>query len=215
MVVVVVLAAVLLTRLVMNGVMFYILRTAVRTTEHQVKEHFVRALASYGEMVEEKQKESIRLAEQIQGMKKEASDMEEIIDVLKGSPFYQPHQMAGGKLAPLAQYVDKGFFDNYRRAKDLMRVLDKRKIIEEVKSHLSYKGDLERYETISKLLTTLDFDTVYQLGTVEPEEQLRVLDELLKGRESELFLEYVRSQKDPLSFQILSFLDWLRQQQSM
>ena len=38
--IILVLAAVLIVMLAMNGVIFYILRTAVHATEHQVRDHF-------------------------------------------------------------------------------------------------------------------------------------------------------------------------------
>lgn len=212
--VILVLALVLLTMLAMNAVIFFILRTAVRTTEHQVREHFVRQLAVYDGEVEIKQKESQALDDELSLMKKEAADMKEIIDVLKSSPFYKPHKSEGEKLVPLAHYVDKKFFDSYRTAKDLMKVLDKRAIIERVQSHISYSGDLKRYRLVSSLLETLTFETVYELETVPSKEQLKVLDEVLSGEQHGLFLEYVKELSDPLSFRSSAFLDWLRTQQS-
>lgn len=212
--VILVLAAVLLVMLAMNGLIFYILRTAVRTTEHQVREHFSRELTVFGDTVEEKQRRSMELDSQISDMKKEADDMKEIIDVLKSSPFYRPHKNKGEKLAPLAHYVDRKFFENYRTAKDLMAVLDKKAIVEEVQRQVSYHGDRARYAQLCDLIDTLNFDTVYQLETVPAEEQLQVLDETLKKEQHELFLEYVKGLEKPLNFSILSFLDWLRLQRS-
>ena len=212
--VILVLAAVLLVMLAMNGLIFYILRTAVRTTEHQVREHFSRELTVFGDTVEEKQRRSMELDSQISDMKKEADDMKEIIDVLKSSPFYRPHKNKGEKLAPLAHYVDRKFFENYRTAKDLMAVLDKKAIVEEVQRQVSYHGDRARYAQLCDLIGTLNFDTVYQLETVPAEEQLQVLDETLKEKQHELFLEYVKGLEKPLNFSVLSFLDWLRLQRS-
>ena len=212
--VILVLAAVLLVMLAMNGLIFYILRTAVRTTEHQVREHFSRELTVFGDTVEEKQRRSMELDSQISDMKKEADDMKEIIDVLKSSPFYRPHKNKGEKLAPLAHYVDRKFFENYRTAKDLMAVLDKKAIVEEVQRQVSYHGDRARYAQLCDLMDTLNFDTVYQLETVPAEEQLQVLDETLKEKQHELFLEYVKGLEKPLNFSVLSFLDWLRLQRS-
>ena len=212
--VILVLAAVLLVMLAMNGLIFYILRTAVRTTEHQVREHFSRELTVFGDTVEEKQRRSMELDSQISDMKKEADDMKEIIDVLKSSPFYRPHKNKGEKLAPLAHYVDRKFFENYRTAKDLMAVLDKKAIVEEVQRQVSYHGDRARYAQLCDLIGTLNFDTVYQLETVPAEEQLQVLDETLKEEQHELFLEYVKGLEKPLNFSVLSFLDWLRLQRS-
>ena len=212
--VILVLAAVLLVMLAMNGLIFYILRTAVRTTEHQVREHFSRELTVFGDTVEEKQRRSMELDSQISDMKKEADDMKEIIDVLKSSPFYRPHKNKGEKLAPLAHYVDRKFFENYRTAKDLMAVLDKKAIVEEVQRQVSYHGDRARYAQLCDLIDTLNFDTVYQLETVPAEEQLQVLDETLKEEQHELFLEYVKGLEKPLNFSVLSFLDWLRLQRS-
>lgn len=212
--VILILALVLLTMAAMNAVIFYILRTAVQTTERQVREHFVRQLAVYDSEVEEKQKKSLELDAELTDMKKEASDMKEIIDVLKSSPFYQPHKSEGEKLVPLAHYVDKKFFDSYRTAKDLMSILNKEAIIERVQSHVSYKGDLERYRILSSILETLSFDTVYELETVSAAEQLEVLDEGLSAEQHPLFLEYVEELEDPRTFSALAFLDWLRCEQS-
>lgn len=212
--IILVLAAVLIVMMAMNGVIFYILRTAVRTTEHQVREHFARQMTVFEGTVEEKQRESRELDEQLSDMKKEASDMKEIIDVLKSSPFYKPHKSEGEKLVPLAHYVDKQFFENYRIAKDMLAVLDKKKIIEQVQSLITYTGDAKRYKLVSKLLKTLDFNTVYELETVSGERQLQVLDEALQGEQHELFIEYVKGLKDPLSFRIMEFTDYLRVIQS-
>ena len=212
--VILVLAAVLLVMLAMNGLIFYILRTAVRTTEHQVREHFSREMTVFESTVEEKQRRSRELDTQLSDMKKEADDMKEIIDVLKSSPFYRPHKSEGEKLVPLAHYVDSRFFENYRTAKDLMAVLDKKAIVERVQSRVSYQGDKERYDTLCALTETLNFETVYQLGTVSCREQLQVLDETLKEKQHGLFLEYVKGLEKPLNFSVLSFLDWLRLQRS-
>lgn len=212
--VVLVLAAVLLTMLAMNGVIFYILRTAVRMTEHQIREHFVRSLNVYEGEIEEKQRQSRELDERLGDLKQEAADMEGIVDVLKNSPFYHPQKREGEKLVPLARYVDKDFFDDYRKAKDLMKELDKEEILKSVQSRLHYNGSLRRYHTIEKLLETLNFNTVYQLETLSSEEQLMILDETLAKEEQEIFLEYVRMLEDPFRFEILSFMDWLRFQKS-
>lgn len=212
--VILVLAAVLLVMLAMNGVIFYILRTAVRTTEHQVREHFTRQMSVFDSTVEEKQIRSRELDEQLADMRKEAEDMREIIDVLKSSPFYKPHKSKGEKLVPVAHYVDSKFFEDYRKAKDLMAVLDKKAIVEEVREQLSYQGDKERYADICSLMDTLNFETVYHLETVPSGEQLQVLDETLKEKQHGLFLEYVKGLEKPLEFSVLSFLDWLRIQRS-
>lgn len=212
--IILVLAAVLIVMLAMNGVIFYILRTAVHATEHQVREHFARQMTIFEGTVEEKQRQSKELDDKLSSMKKEAGDMKEIIDVLKSSPFYQPHKSEGDKLVPLAHYVDQKFFDNYRIAKDMLAVLDKKKIIEQVQGRITYSGDVKRYDLVSELLKTLDFDTVYQLETVSGEKQLEVLDEALQGEAHEAFIEYVKGLADPLTFRITEFVDYLRVIQS-
>lgn len=101
--------------------------------------------------------------------------------------------------------MDSKFFEDYRKAKDLMAVLDKKAIVEEVREQLSYQGDKERYADICSLMDTLNFETVYHLETVPSGEQLQVLDETLKEKQHGLFLEYVKGPEKPLEFSVPVF----------
>lgn len=207
---IIVLAVVLAVMVIMNGVMFYVLRMAVIVTGKQVDACFVRELEAYDGFLDQKGRENQQLEEEKKGLQKEITDMQGVMVSLKTSPFYAPRPVPRDLFVPSARYIDNDFFDNHKLVSDRMRGLDKGVIMRRIREKNPYAGDLERYRAACRILEVLQLDALYELATMEGSAQLKVLRESLEGEDRKLLEEYADVPEDG-SFDGLRFVSWLRE----
>lgn len=206
----IVLATVLAVMLIMNGVMFYVLRMAAMVTRRQVNACFVRELEAYEGFLDEKGEENRQLAEEKKDLQKEISDMQGVMVSLKTSPFYAPRPVPRDLFVPTARYIDNDFFDNHKLVGEQMKSLDKAEVMERIREKNPYAGDRERYESACRFLEGLGTGTLYELVTMDGERQLQALRESAQEPDRELLEEYVREREDAV-FDGLGFVSWLRE----
>lgn len=207
---VIVLAMVLVIMVVMNAVMFYVLRTTAILTRKQVSACFVRELEDYDQFLDEQDEENRQLLEEREDLRKEISDMQGVMTSLKSSPFYAPRPVPRDLFVPTARYIDNDFFENHKRVKDLMKGFDKLEVMGRIREKLPYEGNLAEYEAASRILDMLDLNTLYELGTMSEPVQLQVLEESFEGMDKELLERYV-SEQDREKFDCLDFVSWLKE----
>lgn len=206
----IILVVVLAIMLIMNGVMFYVLRTAAIITRKQIKICFVKELEQYEYFLEGKDDENKQLEEQKEELKKEISDMQGVMVSLKSSPFYAPRPVPRDLYVPMARYIDNDFFDNHKLVREQMKSLDKIEVMERIRRKMPYEGDREIYQSACRILKSLSLETLYELGTVEAKAQLSLLREILEGTDRRLLEDYIKEREEQ-EFDSLGFVSWLRE----
>lgn len=206
----IVLAVVLAVMLIMNGVMFYVLRMAAVVTGKQVSACFVRELEAYEGFLDKKGEENLQLAQEKKGLQKEISDMQGVMVSLKTSPFYAPRPVPRDLFVPSARYIDNDFFDNHKLVTDRMRGMDKAEMMERIREKNPYAGDMERYGSACRILESLPLDALYELATMQGTAQLEILGESMEGEDRKLLEEYAQGLQDAC-FDVLGFVSWLRE----
>lgn len=208
----VILGVVLAVMVVMNGAMFYVLRSAAHATKRQVEACFVRELESYNGFLDKKQQENKEIEEKKGKLKEEIREMEGVVLSLKTSPFYAPRPIARELFIPTARYIDNEFFDNHKIVNDMMQEMDYQEIVDEIWKKYAYKGDLDEYETACRILGTLTMDVVYELCTVPTETQLLVIRAiLLQKSEAAMLQRYLQTLPGEEDFDVLDFRTFVRE----
>lgn len=209
----VILGVVLLVMAVMNGALFYVLRTAAFTTRKQVESCFLKELEHYGDYLSEKEEESGRLRMQKESLEKKIEEMEGVMLSLKTSPFYAPRRLERELFIPTARYIDNEFFDNHKRVNDLMKEMDYREIINKIRKKDAYHGDPGLYGAACSVLSFLNMEMSYELCTMPTEIQSEILQKALQGREKELFERYLAQMREDGEFDVLDFRTFVREVQ--
>ena len=137
--------------------------------------------------------------------------MEKDHNSLEVSRFYSPRPVMRDTFIPTARYIDNAFFEDYKKAKNLL-VMDKEEIIRNILEKFPYAGDRKKYEAARGILTTLNFQAVYDLCTVPESYQIAVLREELETEEKLLLEEFMDIlQETAEKFNLMKFLNWLKQ----
>lgn len=207
----VILGVVLAVMVIMNGAMFYVLKTAAAVTKRQVDSCFVKELEEYNGFLSKKQEESKQIAEQKETLKKEIQDMEGVVLSLKTSPFYAPRPIARELFVPTARYIDNEFFDNHKRVNDMLRSMDFQEIVDKVEETNTYHGDMEDYKTACELLDFLNMDMSYELCTLPSETQLLVLRAALQEKMGEMLERFISTLSEESDFDVLDFRTYIRE----
>lgn len=208
----VILAIVLAVMVVMNGAMFYVLRTAAFSAKRQAEACFVRELEDYNSFLEEKRRESGKIEKRKEELKEEIREMEGVIVSLKTSPFYAPKVIPRELFIPTARYIDNEFFDNHKIVNDMMREMDYQEIVDEIRKKYVYRGNLQDYTTACGILSMLSMDVLYELCTVPASTQLLVLRAFLADAGKAAMLErYVRMLPGEETFDVLDFRTYVRE----
>ncbi len=209
----VILGVVMAVMLVMNAMLFYVLRQAAAATRRQVKSNFVAEMEAYSGFLAKKRNESRRIGEEKDALQKEIESLEGVMLSLKTSPFYAPRQVARELFIPTARYIDDEFFDNHKRVTDMLRGMDYQKIVERIASTHMYQGNRDDYETANDLLSLFNMDVSYELCTMEPELQLKLTKRLTTGKGRAMLDRYLlsREEEGEEEFDVLSFRSFLRE----
>ncbi len=212
------LAVVLIVMVVMNGAMFYVLRTAAIVTRKQVDRLFVRKLEQYDSFLDQKENRGAEIEEKREALEAKIRELEGVANAMQSSPFYSPKPVKREAFVPIAHYIHSDFFREHRKVLDQIGQIDFQELVQEVSAGLrktmEQKGlDSEKFHTCGRLLENLSLDTVYQLELLENEQQAAILTDVLSElgtAEQELLEEYL--EENPAErFDTLEFTDWLRQ----
>lgn len=202
---------VLFVMLVMNGALFFVLRTAAAAARRQAQACFVRELEGYSGYIEEKQAENRQIEEEKEKLKKEVGDLESVVLSLKSSPFYAPRPIARELFIPEARYIDNEFFDDHKIVNDMLQDMDYREIVEDIAEKHRYQGNLEKYKLSLTALKILSLGTAYEICTLDAETQKEVCSVLLRENGHELFEEFCGALSGGEEFDVLNFRTFLRE----
>lgn len=207
----VILGIVLVVMFLMNGALFYVLRTAVLSTRRQVEACFVRELEDYNDFLEDRTRECNRIERKKNHLKKEIKEMEGVVLSLKTSPFYAPRPIARELFIPTSRYIDNEFFDNHKRVNDMMKNMDYQEIIRKIQQEHTYRGNRRDYDTACRLLEFLNMEMAYELCTLSSAVQLETLQDALEGDEKEMLDRFLASLLEEEPFDVLRFRTFIRE----
>lgn len=206
--------AVFIAIFLVMGVMIYFiavsLRIVIENATKRVNAYFLSKLGEYDEDFEKKIEEMEELEDQRESLKQEIRILQMDHNSLEASRFYRPRPLMRDTYIPIARYIDNGFFEDYKKAKNLL-VMDKAQIIRDIMEKFPYTGNLKRYQTAKKILDKLNFQAIYDLSGLTEDVQLEVLEEVFTKPEKLLLKEYRDESEDKEHFDLLEFLNWVKQ----
>lgn len=203
--------AVLAAMVVLNLFMGFVIYQIVLITNRQVKRHVTKELENCTAAVDQKMEEFKQMEQKKEKLQHEISSLEGVVLSLKTSPFYAPKAIDRELFIPTARYIDNTFFDNHKVVSDMMKGVDQREIVRNIRKLHAYTGNREDYDTACRLLDFLAVDTAYELCTVTPKLQIETLREALTGREAEMLEEFLRTLGEDEEFDALNFRTYLRE----
>ena len=89
--------------------------------------------------------------------------------------------------------------------------MDKAGIIRTIMEKFPYTGDYQRFTVAQSMLEALDNEVLYDLSSFTGTEQLRFLNEEMKGEANKLLEEFVQPLTDAEDFDCLEMYNWLKQ----
>ena len=207
-------AAVVIVLAVLIYFMVVMLGGVVSQAGRQVDEYFLKSLDKYDDDYKEKLNSINKMYQEKEDLARELRGMKNDLISYKTSPFYAPRPLAREVYIPTARYIDNDFFEEYKVAKDKLMSINKQEVINNIMEKVPFTGDMDRYETVCRVVEKLNFQAVYDLCSIQKEEQLQVLKECLEPKEQKLLLEYLEGMNEAEEFEILSFLDFLKKVKS-
>lgn len=206
--------AIFIAIFVVMAIMIYFvtlsLRIVTENASKKVNSYFLSKLEEFDNDFEDK----LNVMAQLQVEKDEIQQEIRILKMdhrnMEVSRFYKPRPVIRDTYIPIARYIDNGFFEDYKLAKNLL-VMDKEQIIRDIMEKFPYKGNIERYNSAKKIQDMLNFEAVYDLSTFEKEKQLITLDQIFSDGEAKLFEEFVSELSEVNDFELLTFINWIKQ----
>lgn len=203
--------AVLIVMVVLNVFMGFVIRQIVLITNRQVRQHVTRELEKCTAAVDQKMEEIKDMELQKEELQDDISSLEGVVLSLKTSPFYAPRPIARELFIPTARYIDNTFFDNHKLVSDMMKGVDQKEIVRNIRRVHAYSGNREDYDTACGLLKFLGVETAYELCTVSPQLQVETLRGVLTGREAEMLERFLETLDEDEEFDSLNFRTYLRE----
>lgn len=185
------------------------IRVVAENADKRIDNYFLSKLEEY----DNEFKEKINTMEELEAQKKK---LEEEIDNLKFEQnsletpkFYRPRPVIRDTYIPIAHYIDSGFFNDYKIAKQMLN-LNFERIIRGVLERNPYTGNIERYNTAMEIREILNYMAVYDMVTMPGKDQMQVFLQGLAGSQMAMLLDYIKTlDLDNGVFDILEFIKWL------
>ncbi len=202
--------AVLIVMVVMLYFMAVTLRAVVENTNRKVNGYFLRKLKDFDGDFEEKVTEMEQLTEEKERLEREVKSLKADMISFKTSPFYAPRPLARSIYIPVARYIDDDFFEEYKSAKDMLK-MDKAGIIKTIIEKVPYSGDAKEYKMVCKILEKLNFDAIFEMSSLQSMEQLKILNETFTKTEQKYLVDYIMNELDePEKFNCLDFISYVK-----
>ena len=199
---------------VVLGVLIYfmmvMLKSVTAEANQKVNSYFMKNLEEYDAIYKSKMSNLNKLNVEYEEVSRELRNMKNEMISHKTSPFYAPRPIPRDIYIPTARYIDNDFFEDYKNAKDKLMSIDKQGLIDNVMNKIPYTGDIDTYKLASGIIKKLNFEAKYDLCSISSEEQLNVLGEALDDKEREVLLEYLDTIEDIFEFDVLQFIDYVK-----
>jgi hypothetical protein len=190
--------------------MIVMLKSVVAEANQKVNSYFIKNLEQYDGVYKEQMTNLNKLNIEVEETSRELRNMKQEMVSHKTSPFYAPRPIPRDIYIPTARYIDNDFFEDYKNAKDKLMSIDKQEVIDNVIQKVPYEGDKDRYKIALGILEKIDFEAKYDFVSSTNEQQLLILYEVLNDTEKGILYEYVRDMAEIEDFDILGFIDYVR-----
>ena len=195
--------AVLAVLLVMNMFMLIVLRQMTGATGRQIEKDAGRLFGVYDEMLEEKSRK-------LEALRHEEAELEDRIkkkgQTAETAPKTAVSAFTGIPPVP-AEFQDKDFARMYGMVKSAFSVSGEAMADAFSESLKPERADqAKRRELLEEMRKLLDFDSLYRILVLPPDQQKQVLESVFSGENGVLYREW--EQKDGTGG-VLGFSDWL------
>ncbi|NLC18353.1 MAG: hypothetical protein GX757_03870 [Clostridiales bacterium] len=190
-------AVALIIMLLMLVFAFIIIRIIAYYTGNRIRDYAVEQMQAYDMLIRKKTEELNEIKNQLDAEKKKAAQK----DMLQIDDKEIPEVFA----PPFAEYRNYELFSDYRRIKENFQYTEE-DIKEQVELLLQDTQNDNRYQSLESLLLKLNNDNVYKISSLQPEEQLELISEIVNDDEKSLLNEYMADCKE---FSCIDFCQWL------
>lgn len=202
-------AAVILI-IVMLVFVFVLFKNIIKNINENAKKYFVNKLQNYDYLLEEKQTK----LEELRAELNEAEN-KNILDRKDDTYDIDGDRLLNGTKQNSIQYDlrtpefrEVQFFDNYRQVKRVFTVDNENIIKNFIKEHKNDKENKE-YQALKKIRQKFDGDGIYGCLTLDPEDQIKILNDTLTAGEKKVvkFPEMIENEKEFSIKKMISYID--------
>lgn len=202
--------AVIIIIFLMNVFLFVVLKGIVTNVGKLAQNKVMRQLSLYDEIIEEKE-EKLR---ELKKAEKRGQLWLSKVRVKKHSGNYRSKSLSlNSKLISEGDFLDADFPQKYRIIRSFFGN-DRRKYVKEVIKQIEEDEAREETKTyasfVRQLLERFSLDERYNFSTLEEEDQLKILKEVLNDEEYQLVEKHMEKYS---TFDCLGFFNWLEEEE--
>lgn len=202
--------AVVIVLVIMLYFMYVTLKASVDNANRKVNSYFLGKLEDFDEEFDSKLAKIEELTETRDTLSREVRGLKDDMISFKTSPFYAPRPLARSVYVPVARYIDDDFFEEYKSAKDMLK-MDKPGIIMNIYEKVPYTGNMELYNMALEFKSLLEFDVLFELASLQPMEQLKFIDSCLDENQEKFLVDYIMNEITyPEDFDVLEFMSYIK-----
>lgn len=204
-------AAMLIIMVLLIAVAVLILKSLTASAGVRIRSDMVHLLASYDDIIDGKSAEIRRLKREKQRMEERApSKSEAAAPSPEPRPVSEMPAVTGGVLPSSASYRTGSFGEGYGAVRRAFRMDDgaRRRLVRDAAEREGSSSG--RGQAAKALLGQLDFDTVFALSRMQPDEQLQLLDTGLRDRDWALLRDFCEERGEDTPFDVTVFWSWLK-----
>ena len=193
-------AVALIVMLLMIVFAFIIIRIIAYYTGNRIRDYAVEQMQAYDMLIQKKTAELNEIRNQLNAEKEKASRK----DIMQIGDREIPEVF----VPSFAEYRNYGIFADYRKIKENFQYKED-DIKAQVELLLQEPQNDNRYHSLESLLLKLNIDNVYKISSLQPEEQLEVIREILNDQEKNILDEHLAGCTE---FSCIDFYQWLHVQ---
>lgn len=178
--------------LIMFAFIVFVFKNILKKVTDNSKKYFINKMETFDYILEEKNKELEELRKTINELeekkgrnnivKEKKVEVQEVITIKNEKKEKEEKQVKIDFKSP--QYRETEFFKNYRELRKVFNVNTHKILREFIKEHINKKEEIE-YDKIKKIREKFDEEAVYQCMTLNKEQQILILEDVLTPIEQE------------------------------
>lgn len=190
---------------------FILFKNIIKRMDDNAKKYFVNKMQDYDYILEEKQSKLNEIKTQIEDIKSAnknilSDDNDETLEYanlagnrnkkrnIEEAEEEQPEEIKYNLTVP--DYRETQFFNNYKEVKRVFTV-NNEKIIKNFIAEHRNQADEKEYKELKKIRDKFDEEAIYSILTLEPNEQIQVLNDVLTAKEKKTIdLEMISQEKN-------------------
>lgn len=196
--------AVFVVLVLMNIFMIFVLRQMTALTGKQVEKDAVRLMAVYDTLLEQK---SAQLREL--NLQKSMYEEQMVIKDDKLDTWTVDSSLANFIPEKGVRYQDTEFAQNYQKIKSVFSITPEQVVsqVMEIEKQVNREIEMKQLGLYQEILSKISFESLYEIATLELEEQKAILREVLEEEEVDVYDSW---QKENQKSDIITFFSWLQ-----